>query len=183
MQSRDFVLFAHGAFKGEIEGRTALQKKVFFLSIVLEEDLGYKPHYYGPYSSFVTEANLELKELGYISESLNVYGYDSHGFEMKKYSYALTEDGEKLLGRKMKQFPEEWTKVTNAADTMRAAGRLDYMELAIAAKAYIILRQTGGTSNRNNIKSQAEKLGWSIDNENLEKALTYLEKIDLVAWV
>lgn len=80
MQPLDFVLFAHGAFDQGITGRTALQKIVYFLSVMMNEDLGYNPHFYGPYSPKVAEANAELKELNYLEEATTVYGFNNQGF-------------------------------------------------------------------------------------------------------
>ena len=42
-----------------LRGRTTLQKKLYFLSVLEETDLGFGPHYYGPYSSLVAE-NLDI---------------------------------------------------------------------------------------------------------------------------
>jgi uncharacterized protein YwgA len=179
MQTRDFVLFAHGAFDGGISGRTALQKKVYFLSIIMQEDHGFSPHYYGPYSAQVADANAELKSLNYLREEVNVYGWDHKGFEMAKYDYFLTEDGLKLLERKKKKNPEEWGKMLECANAIKDAGNLNYMELSIAAKAYFVLTREGGRANSNTIKSVAEKLGWSINEVALDKAVDFLDKIHL----
>ncbi|MEA3435270.1 MAG: hypothetical protein U9R43_02320 [Thermodesulfobacteriota bacterium] len=61
-------------FNGGISGRTALQKKVYFLGVMLEEDHGFSPHFYGHYSAQVADANSELKALNYLREEVNVYG-------------------------------------------------------------------------------------------------------------
>jgi uncharacterized protein len=182
MQLRDLVLFAHDAFRGRISGRTALQKIVYFLSVILEEDAGYNPHYYGPYSPKVAEANSELKELNYINEKSSVYGYTSQGFEMIKYDYCLTPDGLNLLERKKKLHSSEWESVSKIADKILKAGNMDYMELAMAAKAYIIIDREGGKADKAVIKSKAKQLGWSISDAGLDNALTFLEKIELVNW-
>ncbi len=182
MQPRDFLLLAHGAFEGRITGRTALQKIVYFSSVIMKKDLGFKPHYYGPYSPEVAEANSELKELNYILETSTVYGFNRQGFEMTKYDYALSEDGLKLLERKKKQYGSEWEKISMIADRIQSAGNMHYMELAMAAKAFIILEREGGKTNKETIKAKAKQLGWSIDDRSLDNALTFLEKIELVTW-
>ena len=181
-QPFDFVLFDHGAFDRGISGRTALQKKVYFLGIILQEDHGFSPHYYGPYSAQVADANAELKSLNYLREEVNVYGWDHKGFEMAKYDYSLTEDGLKLLERKKKKYPEEWGKILDCANAIKDAGNLNYMELSIAAKAYFVLTREGGRANSNTIKIVAEKLGWSIDETALDRSIDFLDKIDLAHW-
>jgi uncharacterized protein YwgA len=179
MQTRDFVLFAHGTFDGGISGRTALQKKVYFLGIMLQEDHGFNPHYYGPYSAQVADANSELRSLNYLREEIHVYGWNHQGFEMSRYDYSLTEDGLKLLERKKKKYLEEWEKMVGCAKAIKDAGNLNYMELSIAAKAYFVLTRQGGRANSNTIKSVAEKLGWSINEAELDKSVDFLDKIHL----
>jgi hypothetical protein len=41
MQPRDFVLLTHGAFREEIQGRTAPQKIVYFLSATLKDGFSF----------------------------------------------------------------------------------------------------------------------------------------------
>jgi len=182
MQPLDFVLFAHGAFDKGITGRTALQKIIYFLSVIMKADLGYNPHYYGPYSPRVAEANSELKELNYLEEVTTVYGYTNQGFEMTKYDYSLTDDGLKLLERKKKQFSAEWKRICNIVDKIKSAGSMHYMELAMATKVFMIHVQEGGKSNKQLIKTKAKQLGWAIDDRSLDNALSFLEKLELVTW-
>ena len=182
MLTRDFVLFAHGVFNGGISGRTALQKKVYFLGVMLEEDHGFSPHYYGPYSAQVADANSELKALNYLREEVNVYGWNHQGFEMARYDYSLTEDGQKLLKRKKKQYSKEWNEMQKYANAIKDAGDLNYMELSMAAKAHIIQKQEGGTANKDTIKTVAKKLGWSINESELDRAIDFLNKIHLANW-
>lgn len=59
---------------------------------------------------------------------------------------------------------------------------MNYMELAMAAKAFMILRYEGGRSDREKIKTQAKQLGWSINDNSLENALSFLEKLELMTW-
>jgi uncharacterized protein YwgA len=64
MLARDVLVLAYKAFDGDMRGKTLLQKRVYFLSVVLGMDLGYEAHYYGPYSEQVASLNSELKALG-----------------------------------------------------------------------------------------------------------------------
>lgn len=47
------LLVIKGEKDSELRGRTLLQKKIYFLSVMMENDLGFTAHYYGPYSSYV----------------------------------------------------------------------------------------------------------------------------------
>ena len=99
--ARDFLLLAYEAFGGKFDGKTILQKRLFFLSVIVAgDDLGYKPHYYGPYSSQVTEANSDLKSLGLVEEAVTKYGTDNRGFEVMRSDFKLTKAGQGIPNRK-----------------------------------------------------------------------------------
>src|SRR4051812_3349291 len=141
---RDVLLLAYKAFDGSMRGKTLLQKRVYFLSVVLDMGLGYDAHYYGPYSEEISSANSELKSLGYISESSSTWGFDQKGFEMARYDYTLTEFGKRLSDRKAHEYESLWSRIESATDVLKQAGNLDYMELSIAAKAYFVLIRLNG---------------------------------------
>jgi len=154
---RDLVVLAYGAFGGAISGKTNLQKKVYFLGVGLgkESELGYRAHYYGPYSPAVAEANSELKSMGYLSECSTTWGSDHRGFEIARYDYDLTDEGLRLLIRKKKEHSDMWRKIERLSDMMKSAGDLNYWELSIAAKAYFILRKHGGQASLEQIQKSA----------------------------
>lgn len=184
MKPRDFVLLAYRAFDGHMRGKTTLQKRVYFLAVKLKYDLGYGPHYYGPYSSEVSDINDELKSLGYLEESVSNWGVNSCGFEISRYDYELTEDGDRIVERKKDQYPDWWQKISQTAGLMKEADPLSYMELSIAAKAYFILdRERDGSADIETIKTIARKFGWSCTEDDLEKAASFLERVDLISRV
>ena len=123
-----------------------------------------------------------MKALDFLKEDVSVYGWDHKGFEMARYDYSLTEDGKKLLERKKKRYPEEWEKMERCAKAIKDVGNLNYMELAMAAKAYMIINREGGKANKSTIKTIAEKLGWSITETELDRAIDFLDKIKLAHW-
>ena len=160
MDTRDVLLLAYDAFGGEIHGKTNLQKRLYFLSIMLGIDLGYGPHYYGPYSSEIAGINTGLKVLGYLNESIASAGnYGSEGFEIARHDFTLTEDGRAAVEAKKKRFPEQWDRIKKAAKALNAAGQINYMEMSIAAKAYFLLDQKAGN------RGHAEKSERIAENE------------------
>ena len=177
---RDVLLLVYKAFDGSMRGKTLLQKRVYFLSVVLNMGLGYEAHYYGPYSEDVSSANTELKSLGYISESSSTWGFDQRGFEMARYDYSLTEVGERLSKQKSEQHSNLWLRIQSAAKVLKQAGNLDYMELSIAAKAYFVLTRLNGKATLEDIAGMLPKFGWSVTKEQLAKATSFLEKTNLV---
>ncbi|MCX6633484.1 MAG: hypothetical protein NT090_00080 [Acidobacteria bacterium] len=180
MLARDVLALAYKAFDGEMRGKTLLQKRVYFLSVMLGIDMGYEAHYYGPYSAQVASLNAELKSLGYISELSSAWGYDQRGFEMTRYHFELTEIGGRIAGRKAEKRSELWSRVQRAASVVKEAGELDYMELSIAAKAYYVLNKLNGKATLEGIAGMLPKFGWSVTNEQLDKATDFLAKAKLV---
>jgi len=182
MNTPDFVVLAYGAFGGEISGKTNLQKKVYFLGVCLglEAHLGYRAHYYGPYSAAVAEANSELKAMGYLSECATTWGSGNRGFEITRYDCALTDDGIYLLERKKKENPDVWQGMKALAELMKSAGELDYWDLSIAAKAFFNLHTAGGQVSLEAIRGAALKLGWEVRKEEIDKTCDFLERMGLI---
>ncbi|MFA6223357.1 MAG: hypothetical protein WC647_13685 [Desulfomonilaceae bacterium] len=182
MNVRDFVVLCYGAFDGNINGKTNLQKKVYFLAVSLgkAEELGYRAHYYGPYSADVAESNTELKSLNYLSECSTSWGSDNRGFEVARYDFSLTDEGWRLFERKRTENPDIWEDISTLAEKIKEAGNLDYWDLSIAAKAYFILDQKGKSVSSQEIQGAAKGLGWEVTREELDRASTFLEKINLI---
>jgi uncharacterized protein YwgA len=177
---RDVLVVAYKAFEGDMRGKTLLQKRVYFLSVMLGIDMGYEAHYYGPYSEKVATINSELKSLGYVSESSSAWVYDQRGFEMARHDFKLSELGTRLADRKAEGQPQLWIQIQKAAQVVRKAGDLDYMELSIAAKAYYVLNKLNGKATLEDIAGMLPKFGWSVKKEELEKATDFLAKTDLI---
>jgi uncharacterized protein YwgA len=55
----DVLILAYEAFDGAMGGKTLMQKRLYFLSIILDADLGYEAHYYGPYLEKIATTNVE----------------------------------------------------------------------------------------------------------------------------
>jgi uncharacterized protein YwgA len=180
MLARDVLVLAYKAFDDDMRGKTLLQKRVYFLSVVLGMDLGYEAHYYGPYSEQVASLNSELKALGYISESSSAWGYDQRGFEMARYDFKLTDIGIRIADRKAENEPGLWQGIQRAASVVKQAGDLDYMELSIAAKAYYVLNKLNGRATLEDIAAMLPKFGWSVTEKQLEKATDFLAKASLI---
>src|SRR4051812_38666770 len=177
---RDVLLLAYKAFDGSVQGKTMLQKRVYFLSIFLKADLGYEAHYYGPYSEDVATANAEIKSLGFLSESVSGWGVDKKGFEMARYDYRLSEVGDKIAEKKAANHPELWQKISRAAQIVKDAGKLDYMELSIAAKAYYVLTKLNRKATLDEISAMLPKFGWTVSEPELQKATEFLRNTNLI---
>src|SRR5579871_5224150 len=99
MKPTDFLLCLIDAFGESIEGRTLLQKRAFFVAELSREDFGlrFDAHYYGPFSPTVEGTATQLKNLGFLKESSTGFGIVSDGFEVRRYDYTLTNDGQRIV--------------------------------------------------------------------------------------
>jgi uncharacterized protein YwgA len=177
---RDYILLGYKAFDGSVRGKTMLQKRMYFLSVMLNVDLGFGPHYYGPYSSAVASGNIELKSLGFLQEYSAGWGVDHRGFEMARYDYSLTDEGKEFADAKAKANADLWTNVQRAAEVITKAGDLNYMEMSIAAKAYFALTKLRGSASLDEIHGLLPQFGWNVSKEELEKATSFLANAGLV---
>jgi len=179
MKPTDFILSLIDASGGNIQGRTLLQKRAYFISIPLEltEALGFDAHYYGPYSAVIDNAVTQLKSLGFVDEANIGFGVARDGFEMKRYDYRLTPDGRQVVDLVKKENPGEYALILG---TLAKIADAEYLELSIAAKAYYIIKKSGRGLSRMEIIKEAERFDWKIDPKKLEKAVDFLDELSLL---
>ena len=180
MKPTDFVLCLIDAAGGKVEGRTLLQKRAFFVTELIGNDFGLKfnAHYYGPYSATVEGTTTQLKNLGFLQEASTGFGTLRDGFEVRRYDYSITDDGEELLKR-LRNTPE-YEAIKSATHRVLAAGDPNYVELSIAAKAYFLLKKKeGGSMTVAELIKQGEKYHWSISPESVQKAVHFLASVGL----
>lgn len=180
MKPTDFVLCLIDASGGKIHGRTLLQKRAFFVTELIGKDFGLKfdAHYYGPYSATVEGTVTQLKNLGFVQESSTGFGTLRDGFEVRRYNYSLTSDGDQLL-RELRNTAEH-AAIKAATKQVLEAGDPNYLELSIAGKAYFLLKnKEGGKMTVAEIVEQAEKYNWNISPESIQKAVRFLSAVGL----
>jgi uncharacterized protein YwgA len=180
---RQFVLLVLDAAGGKISGKTYLQKLCFFVGVKTHnKDLGFRPHYYGPYSDQISAEMSFLKGAGYISELRRGSGIaDQRGWEMTRYDYAITEEGRKIVESLESAHPKDTAEVKRAIDAVGAAGTLDYIALSVAAKTFWIVNEKRTSPvSLEKVVEEADALSWKILPEQVEAATEFLQKLDLV---
>jgi uncharacterized protein YwgA len=183
MKTYDFVHLVLYAFDGSIQGRTKLQKIVYFVGALTDllPDLGYRPHYYGPYSSEVTAAVNELQGLGFLQQTSSSAGaVDPHGFEVARYDYALTPEGKEIAQEKAERFPEEWARIRRVAEHLKSLNANDYVKLSIAAKAYFLLGERDGDATIAELVGMMPRFGWNVTRDQVSEAGEFLESLGLI---
>ena len=176
MSITDALLAAIGSEEDGIQGRTLLQKRMYFLSVLVKEDFQFTPYYYGPYSSRVADQLGALREAAFVSEQSELYGTSGPFGEMRRFDYRLTPAGKQLVDRHsedMKVYNEALGRISNhriASDT-----RL----LSTAAKVHFIVSEHGRATVPE-IQRWAKELGWSVEPKQVDLVVNYLEHLDLV---
>ncbi len=183
MTPADFVHLSLHALGGEIQGKTMLQKKVYFLGVFTDmlNQLGYRPHFYGPYSDDVAQAVQELRTIGYVEQQIRSAGSsDAAGFERCRYDYHLTDAGTRVAKSKAAANRILSTELQRVADRLNRAGNVNYMKLSVAAKTYFLLGQTGVRPSEDELARLASKFGWRVTPEETSEAAVFLDKLGLM---
>lgn len=162
---------------GELRGKTLLQKQAYFISEFLQIDLGFKAHFYGPYSQVVEDALDYNKYLGFVNENCFLWGEDPYGFEQKRYDYILSDYGKEIVNKIRLHESDEYNKIYNVIKKIEQAGiSNDYISISIAAKVYYILTQPEklGKITPKKIEKIAKEFGWNISPESIKSAINLI---------
>jgi uncharacterized protein YwgA len=183
MSIHEFVLLALQALGGEVKGKTKLQKTIYFLGLITGhlKDLGYRPHFYGPYSGDVANAVGMLKAIEFLDQNVvGGWSVDQFGFEVARYDYRLNDRGKIGADAVAQRNPQLWRAIQEGAAKLTAAGDVDYMTLSVAAKTYFLLGQQKGKARMQDLARLAPRFGWSVTQEQIKEAAEYLQKLGLV---
>ena len=180
MHIQDLILLVIGSEENGLRGRTLLQKKLYFLSELKGVDHGFRPHYYGPYSSLVAE-NLDiLVSARFLNEVTETFETDQNIFgEIRRHTYFLTSDGKDVMSE-IEQEGEytDWKKRLDTLNSHPLAN--DFNTLSIAAKVYYIVNRQGKTTTEQ-IREIANEYGWRVNDSDIEGVLSFLEALSLIS--
>jgi uncharacterized protein YwgA len=182
MKAYDFVHLVLLAAGGRIQGRTKLQKVVYFAGVLTDmlEELGYRAHYYGPYSASVTAALEELRSLGFLDQRVTGGGsIDPAGFEVARYDYNLTDDGIQIGREKAALRPKAWSRILHAVEKLQNADVSDYLKLSMAAKAYFLLNRAREPVTVEKLVEMCQRFGWRVSPNQIAEASKWLKDLEL----
>lgn len=173
------LLKNHG---GQIKGRTVLQKLAYFCSVMLKQDLGYSPHYFGPFSRQVESAADQLALSGLVSQNSTVIGSNNAGMPIRHYSYELSDEG----NRAADQVIENQGNVQEVARIVCArvgeyGDDRSAQPLSLAAKVHFVLHSRQRPMTADEIRTASQGLGWDVSEWQIKNAITLLERLGLVA--
>lgn len=181
MHIQDLILLAIGSEpERSLRGRTILQKKLYFLSVLKKVDLGFCPHYYGPYSSWVAE-NLDiLVNCGFLNEMTETFSSDQNVFgEIRRHTYSLTSDGDTIMDniQELREYPS-WNKKLERINSQPLAN--DFNKLSIASKVHYII-QVKERATTEQIRQTAREYGWQVSDSDIEEVSSFLRDLSLIS--
>jgi len=178
---RHVVLFAIEQIHGRPNGRTYLQKLCYFVQRLKGWPLGFRAHYYGPYSDAVSAELSFLVSAGLVGETRRGSGVAGvGGWEIARFDYALTDQGRAAAERLAERDATEAAKIRSAVKQVLDAGEQSYVELSFAAKTDWILQSENGPMTFEGIAQTAKRFNWSVQGGHVQKAAELLSKLGLV---
>jgi uncharacterized protein len=156
-----------------VRGRTLLQKKLYFISLLTGEDFGFSPYFYGPYSQVATDALGALVEAGFVEQEVDRLGdYDQFG-EKRRYSYSLTEDARAVL----EKANGEWAHYHRAAECINSYSLSRNMQLlAVASKVHVIQSSSDAVTVED-VRERARQYGWELNPNSVAQVTQFLTVI------
>ncbi len=183
--ARNITLLALDRFTrasgGRVRGKTLLQKQLFFVGELAGIDLGYRAHYYCPYSDTLVDAVVEVKNLGFVQEYGSGSGRDGENgsSESRRYDYELTDEGKSAVSWLKAHYPVEAENVVRAAERILSKGNPDRSTLINAAKTLWIMQEQKRPMAPREIAEQAKNYSWPVTEEQAHQAIEFLASLDL----
>jgi len=178
MKIYEIVLLMISGLGGKLGGKTKIQKLCYFYSVLKGKKMGFKPHYYGPYSPAVENALDELEGIGLIDKQVENFGENSDGYPIMRCDYEITRYGKQVVqatgDSKEKKELQEFVKKIDKI------GLPETMDISIAAKAYYILQRERKTLTFGEIRKKAGDFGWDIKHASIDKAVNFLKDLEVV---
>jgi uncharacterized protein YwgA len=178
---REVLLLMLDHAGGALQGRTLIQKRLFFLSLLMNLDLHYYSHYYGPFSPEVDKALGQCIALGLVEETIVGFTDESGGFEGRSFKYGLTSDGNVVVRLTRRHEPEISGDVAINLSNLDKAGHLDYLKLSIAAKALYDLRSKDKPVTLSGIIDEARSFDWDVPEPAVRDAVEFLKFFEFFA--
>ena len=165
---------------GVMSSRTAMQKLVYFNSILIPniEIKPYRHYFYGPFSREVESALQEMSAFSYLNEIRHSGFYEG-------YTYELTSKGKQYAEKIVASNPDEFKKIEEIVTKCRNFCDLKANPISYAAKAHYILVNTekgrSGQYTSDDVSRVATNFDWDISQEDVEKGVSLLQKLNLVS--
>ena len=180
MNATDFVLALIDAFDGHVEGRSLLQKRAYFISLLagINFHLGFVTHYYGPYSAVVDDSLNRLRTSGFLKETELEPRTTPTGFKIRRHDYKLTPEGMRAAAV-LKQTPE-YSRIADTCNAIAKAGNPDRLTLSIAARAHYVLKKRRQEMSLAAVVREVQRFNSTIPKASLDNSVQFLEGLNLI---
>ena len=145
----------------------------------MDVDLGFSPHYYGPYSSYIASHLDSLVNCGLLREVTESFSNDQNVFgEIRRHTYSVPDNVEPVW-EDIQQKPQfdEWQNAINRINEQPISKHFN--KLSIAAKVYYIVSWEK-QSTLEQIRQVAKEYKWELDDSDIESVLSFLKGLGLV---
>lgn len=177
MDEFDGILLLLDAAGGQISGRTTIQKLGYFSTVTGPIRAHYRPHYYGPYSADVAGAIQTLVSYGFIEERVETPGSPGATPDWKRYTYALTDDGRRLIPDLKQEYAQGAEEVGKIVCICKDAANLDSKTLSWAAKIHYIRTREERRMTSDEIREIARTLNWDLSEDQIQKGMDLLKNL------
>lgn len=158
-----------------------MQKLAYFSGLGLGASLGHRAHFYGPYSSKVEDAVGNAVVAGELHETMERMADWRGGPDLRRYTYELTENGERRVDALIENNSEEWDRIRDLVGAIKnVLPSLDQKTLSSAAKTYLIISESSGGVAEADIPEMARQLGWELDQAQVRTTVDLLRRLDLL---
>lgn len=179
MKTYEIILLMIHELGGSLSGKTKMHKLCYFYSVISKKQMGFKPHYYGPYSPAVENALDELEGMGLIRKTTEPLGENPDGFEMKRYSYKVTKYGLQVIDTMADT--QGRTQLKMYIEKVKDVGLPTTTDISIAAKAYYILDRENKPLTDGEIHKKAKNFNWDISSTSIHSAANFLKEFELIS--
>jgi hypothetical protein len=178
MDINEIILFMISELKGKISSKTKIHKLCYFYSVRSYRDMGFRPHYYGPFSPQVEKALDELEGIGLVDKKVDHLGESSEGFEIKRYDYIISDYGKQVEA--LIEDNQEKQELKNFIEMIKQAGNPGYLDLSIAVKAHFIFKKENRVVTPDEIRKKAKGFGWDIGSAAIKRAEKFMLQLKLI---
>ncbi len=182
-EPKDLILLLLSANGGQIDGRTALQKLSYFAGQSIGMDLGFMPHYYGPFSSEIeSSTDISVYE-DLVTETVQRIPFldPISSFEPKKYHYQLTERGREYIRTQGLESRPEFMRIKRLVREIKEIVGLNPKPLSAAAKIHYLVSAEGQYITTEDIKEKALDVGWDLTGSEIEGVGNLLIRLGFLA--
>ncbi len=143
-------------------GKTFIQKAVYVLQNWLgwNSDYKFKLHYYGPYSSDLSDDLNVLNELGFIEMVFNGHSYD----------ISITAEGERFTGEHLENCMSNQTQIERAISLV---GKDDVRNMELIGTVLYFAKLTG---DEKEITALVNTVKPHFNDETIQESIRYLRE-------